>query len=193
MRQCDGVWHFPWSRNACGIYSSLWLYIPNNCMLSRILVYYHFCCITAQLQERGPVTSLTQCTCQTSAVTLVFSSMALYSPLNCWHFGIRQPSLCSVSSMLPPACLIGAECGCWTAMLLPDGTIGHCSLAHCKLCGEIVPFGNSKHSFNVAQMDFYSLPSNRWSAINGCKWMVTLLWLSLGRMIHFKIKCCFCK
>lgn len=84
MCQCDGVWHFPGFRNACGIYSSLWLYIPNDCMLSHILVY--FCCITAPLQERQRVTALTQCTCQTSAMTLhgslLISQLLAFSELH---------------------------------------------------------------------------------------------------------------
>lgn len=45
------------------------------------LVYCHFCCMTAQVQERGSLTTLTQCTCQTSASDPLFFSVALYSPL----------------------------------------------------------------------------------------------------------------
>lgn len=188
MRQCDGVWHFPWSRNACGIYSFHWLYIPNNCMLSSVLIYCHFC--WKQVLERGPVTSLRRCSCQISAMTLLFSSVALYSPLNCWHFGIRQPSLCTVSSMLLPASLTEAECGGWTAMLPPKGTFWYSSLAHCSFTEGLCQL---KTPLNVARTDFYSLLDNRWSAINGYKRMLTWPQCSLGRMIHFKIKSCFCE
>lgn len=128
-------------------------------MLSRILVYCHFFCMTAQVQERGSLTTLTQCTCQTSAVTLYFSPWLFthLSPADISDetvpFVQRSLHINSVSSMLLPACLNGAERGCRTAILLPDGTIGRCRLGHCRLCH----LKNSKHPFNVSQTDFKRL------------------------------------
>lgn len=129
-------------------------------MLSRILVYSHFCHMTAQVQERGSLTTLTQCTCQTSAVTLYFSPWLFthLSPVDISDetvlFVQRSLHINSVSPMLLSACLSGAECGCRTAILLSDGTIVHCRLALCSFAGRLCHLKNSKHPFNVAQTHF---------------------------------------
>ncbi len=73
-------------------------------MLSRILVYCHFCCVTAQVQERGSLTTLTQCTCQTSAVTLYFSPW-LFTHLSPADISDENgPLLCSVATTLIHPC-----------------------------------------------------------------------------------------
>ena len=139
MRQCDGAGLFPWSRNACGIYSSLGQYIPNNCMLSHNfdLLPLLLLLLLSLVQERGPITTLTLCTCQHKQWPSGFT-VALYSPLNCWHFRIRWSSLCCAAftyTQSHPCCLqpvfIGAECGFWAARLPPDGTPWYCK--------EVVP------------------------------------------------------
>lgn len=83
-----------------------------------ILVYCHFRCMTTQVQERGSVTRLTQCTCQTSAVTPLFFSVALLLTSHPLTFQMRPSSLClhidSVSSMLLSACLQ------WSRVRLPN-------------------------------------------------------------------------
>lgn len=140
-----------------------------TCMLPRILVYCNFCCVTASVQERGSLTTVTQCTCQTSAVTLYFSPWLFthLSPADISDetdlFVQHSLHINSVSSMLLPACLNGAECGCWTAILLPDGTNGHCALAHCSLSH----LKNIHLMWPKQTLRVYSLLNNRWPAING--------------------------
>lgn len=164
--QCAGVWHFPWSRNACGIYWSLQLYIPNTCMPCRIFGYFLLPSDDTAASESWSVTALTQCTCQASAVTLCFSQWLFNSPLTCWHFRWDRPFLflffffCSIvsasihSHSLSPACLIGAVCSFWTPTLLPSGMAGHCQWAHCSFAGRLCHLKTSKHPFNASRADF---------------------------------------
>ncbi len=102
--QCDGlfwwVWHFPWSRNACGIYGSPWLYIPNNCMF-----FPHFGLLPFLLYDSAGTGTRICNTANTVYLSNVssdplFFSVAFYSPLNCWHFRMRRSSLCSVAFTL---------------------------------------------------------------------------------------------
>lgn len=107
MRQCDGVWHFPWSRNACGIYSSLWLYIPINCMLSSVLVYCHFRC-TAGWGAR---------TCNiTHNVAVKYPQWPFY--FLPWLF--THLSTADISELDSPLCARFRPCCCWPVSLGPS-------------------------------------------------------------------------
>lgn len=179
------MWHFPWSRNACGIYWSLWLYIPNNCMLFATFgLFAIFCCMTAQVQERGSVTTLTQCTCQTSAVTLYFSPWLFTHLSTLWHFRWDAPlcaaypphwfSLIHVTTSLPHRSSVAA----WTAILLPDGAIVHYRLARCSFSGRLCHFKNSKHPLNASQT----------ACIVSAEWKIAFYkWLQLNSYIAWSL------
>lgn len=122
----------------------------------RILVYCHIRCTTAQVQERGSVTTLTQCTCHLSAGTLYFFPLLFthLSPPDISDETVLfvQHSLLidSVSSTLLPACLNGAVwlLSCNTATRWQNWALQVGTLCHLK---------KSKDPFNVSQTDFKRL------------------------------------
>lgn len=135
----------------------------------------------------GSVTTLTRCTCQTSAVTLYFSPW-LFTHLSTADISdetvpfVRRSHhhINSVSYMLPAACLDGAERGLLNCNAAPWWlNLGTARLARCSFAGGLCHLKNSKHPVNVAQTDFkclWSLLNNRWSPTTGYNWAVFMTW-----------------
>lgn len=165
--QCAGAWHFPWSRNACGIYWSLQLYIPNTCMPCRIFGYFLLPSDDTTASESWSVTALTQCTCQASAVTLCFSQWLFNSPLTRWHFrwdrpfffsfflqhSLRLDSLSFTITSLPHRSSVqflnSNTAPKWNGWALPVGTL--------QLCGQIVSLENFQTSIQCISSRLCSL------------------------------------
>lgn len=174
---------------------------------SCILVYFHFCYFffVAVWQRRyrgGSVTTLTRCTCQTSAVTLYFSAW-LFTHLSTADisdetipFVRRSHHINSVSYMLPAACLDGAERGLLNCNAAPRWlNLGTTHLARCSFAGGLCHLKNSKHPVNVAQTDvkcLWSLLNNRWSPMTGYNWAVFMTWALCRKDDSFLESKCLC-
>lgn len=157
------MWHFPWSRTACGIYWSMWLYIflITACFSTFGLLpflLYDSAGTGDRICNNTNIVYLSNISSDP-----LFFTVALSSPLTLWHFRWDVP-LCAaypphwfspihVTTSLPHRSSVAA----WAAILLPDGLIMHCRLARCSLVGRLCHFKNSKHPFNVSQTDFKHL------------------------------------